>query len=83
MQSHNANQKPLFLKADDLPFVPTLQFHIKLNQALAASGFDEFLESVFRPCYADSVRVWQFLGSGLHQSTPDHATLSRTGDASW
>jgi transposase len=46
-------QQPLFLVASDLPRTPAHPFYAKLNEVLAGWRFDELVEELCRPFYAD------------------------------
>ena len=46
-------QQPLFLAAADLPKTPAHPFYAKLNEVLAGWKFDELVEGLCRPFYAE------------------------------
>jgi len=46
-------QEPLFLVASDLPKTPAHPFYAKLNEVLAGWRFDELVEELCRPFYAE------------------------------
>lgn len=46
-------QDDLFITHDRLPKSPGHVFYIKLNQLLAEAGFDQWLEALCEPCYAN------------------------------
>ena len=48
-------QEPLFLAATDLPRTPAHPFYERLNQILAESEFDPFVEGLCRPFYAETL----------------------------
>jgi transposase len=48
-------QEPLFVAAADLPQTPAHPFYAKLNEVLAGWKFDEVVEELCRPFYADKM----------------------------
>lgn len=50
------SQGEFWVAANDLPRVSQHAFYEKLNELLAESGFDEFVETLCRPYYADGGR---------------------------
>jgi transposase len=48
-------QEPLFLAATDLPRTPAHPFYERLNQILAESQFDPFVEGLCQPFYAETL----------------------------
>ena len=48
-------QEPLFIVAADLPRTPAHPFYRKLNEILAQSGFDPFVEGLCQQFYADTL----------------------------
>src|SRR5215218_7587367 len=48
-------QAPLFVVAGDLPRTPAHPFYAKLNEVLAGWRFDELVEGLCRPFYAEQL----------------------------
>lgn len=51
----NESQAPLFVVADDLPRTPGHPFYQKVNEVLAASRFDSFVEELCQKFYAKTM----------------------------
>ena len=49
-------QPDLWLATTDLPVSPGHAFYVKLNELLAEGGFDEWVEELCHPYYAESGR---------------------------
>ena len=104
-------QSELFIAADQIPKTPGHPFYGKLNEVLAESGFDRFVEELCAPYYKeggrpgiapgvyfrmvfigyfegldsqraiawrcqDSLCLREFLGIGLTERTPVHASMT-------
>lgn len=58
-------QQDLWVTTSELPCSPGQPFYLKLNDLLAADGFDSWLEDLYRPHYADG-RVRPSIPPGVY-----------------
>jgi transposase len=52
MGKRKSEQAPLWIPTTELPMSPGHPFYVRLNEILAAAGFDRFVEEQSRPFYA-------------------------------
>ena len=55
MGTRKVEQASLFLTVGDLPVAPKLPVFEKLNEVLNKAGFDEYVEGICRPFYAEAM----------------------------
>ena len=55
MGTRKVEQASLFLTVEDLPVAPKLPVFEKLNEVLNKAGFDEYVEGICRPFYAETM----------------------------